>query len=73
MKTILKTNDPVLLNFAEALLKDAGIPAQVFDDSMSVMDGSLSILPRRLVVPDDQEELAREVLREGVGGDALEP
>ena len=73
MKTVLKTNDPVLLNFAEALLKDAGIGAAVFDDSMSVLDGSMVIIPRRLMVSDDDIEHARTVLREGVGGAALEP
>ena len=73
MKTILKTNDPVMLNFAETLLKDAGIGAVVFDDSMSVMDGSLGILPRRLVVSDDEEVQARKILRDGVGGAELEP
>ena len=73
MKTLLKTNDLVLLNFAEVLLKDAGIAAEVFDDSMSVMDGSLGILPRRLMVSDDDEESARAILRGGVGGAELEP
>jgi len=73
MKTILKTNDPVLLNYAEALLKDAGIGAAVFDDSMSIMDGSMVIIPRRLMVSDDDVERARELLRDGVGGAQLEP
>ena len=49
MRTLLKTNDIVLLDFAKALLRDAEIEAVVFDESMSVMDGSLGILPRRLM------------------------
>ena len=53
MRDVLKTNDAVLLNFAQALLADAGIEAIVFDGHMSVMDGSLGILPRRLMVADD--------------------
>jgi hypothetical protein len=73
MKTILKTNDPVLLNYAEALLKDAGIAAVVFDESMSIMDGSIGVLPRRLSVSDSDEERAREILRDGVGAAELEP
>jgi hypothetical protein len=73
VKTILKTNDPVLLNFAVALLKDAEIVAAVFDESMSILDGSIGVLPRRLMVSDDDEARAREVLRDGVGGAALEP
>ena len=73
MKTVLKTNDPVLLNYAETLLKDAGVMTAVFDDSMSIMDGSMVIIPRRLMVSDDDLEHARKILRDGVGGAALEP
>jgi hypothetical protein len=63
MRDVLKTNDPVLLSFAEALLSDAGIPSVVFDGNMSVMDGSLGILPRRLMVSEDDFVRARTVLR----------
>lgn len=73
MKTLLKTNDLVLLDYAQVLLKDAGIAFLVFDESMSVMDGSLGILPRRLVVSDGDEEPARGVLSDGVGEAMLEP
>lgn len=73
MKTILKTNDPVLLNYAQTLLNEAGIPAAVFDGEMSVLDGSMVIIPRRLMVSDDDVERSREILRDGVGGAALEP
>lgn len=73
MKTLLKTNDPVLLNYAETLLKEAGVTAVVFDGEMSVLDGSMVIIPRRLMVSDDDLEHAREIVRAGVGGAALEP
>jgi hypothetical protein len=73
VKTILKTNDPVLLSFAKSLLDDAGIGAAIFDDAMSVMDGSLGILPRRLVVSDEEEAAARALLKDGVGAAQLEP
>jgi hypothetical protein len=62
MRDVLKTNDPVLLNFAQAVLKDADIAAFVFDSHMSVMDGSLGILPRRLMVSDGDFERASAVL-----------
>jgi hypothetical protein len=62
MRDVLKTNDPVLLNFAEALLSDAGIESVVFDSHMSIMDGSLGILPRRLMVTDSDYERAKSVL-----------
>ena len=63
MRDVLKTNNPVLLNFAEALLSDAGIRAIVFDSHMSVMDGSIGILPRRLMVSDGDFDRASDVLK----------
>ena len=62
MRDVLKTTDPVLLNFAEAVLTDAGIDSVVFDSHMSIMDGSLGILPRRLMVIESDYERARTVL-----------
>jgi hypothetical protein len=63
VRAVLKTNDPVLLNFAEALLADAGIASTVFDTHMSVMDGSLGVLPRRLMVSDEDFDRASTVLK----------
>lgn len=73
MREILKTNNPVLLSYAEALLKDAAIEHAVFDSHMSIMDGSLGILPRRLMVEDEQFNRAHALLRAGLGAQALEP
>lgn len=66
MRDVLKTNDMVLLNFAEAVLSNAGIEAVVFDGHMSVMDGSLGILPRRLMVADEDHGRAMAVLSDAV-------
>lgn len=63
MRELLKTNDPVLLNFAQVLLGDAGMAAIVFDENMSVMDGSLGILPRRLMVADEEYDRALKLLK----------
>ncbi len=62
MRDVLKTNDPVLLNFAEAVLSDAGVNSVVFDSHMSIMDGSLGILPRRLMVTDSDFDRAKAIL-----------
>jgi len=67
MRAVLKTNDPVRLNFAEVLLADAGIKAVVFDAEMSIMDGNLGILPRRLMVSDEDSDRAVTLLRDGLG------
>lgn len=69
MREILKTNDPVLLSYAQSVLTDAGIAAVVFDQHMSIMDGSIGALPRRLMVPDDDLDAAQSILRDL----ALEP
>lgn len=70
MREVLKTNNPVLLNFAQVLLADAGIDAQVFDTHASVIDGSLGILPRRVMVPDAQQARAETILRDGLAAEA---
>jgi hypothetical protein len=64
MREVLKTNDPILLNFAQAVLKDAGIEAVIFDTHASIMDGSSGFLPRRLMVGDDDITQAQRVLKE---------
>jgi putative signal transducing protein len=65
MKEIFRTNNAVYLSFAQAVLKDAGIETLLFDAHMSVMDGSIGALPRRLmVVHDEQLERARQILAE---------
>jgi hypothetical protein len=66
MRDVLKSTDPVLLNFAETLLRNAGIDSVVFDGHMSIMDGSLGILPRRLMVIDSDYEHAMSVLAAAV-------
>jgi hypothetical protein len=45
----------------------------VLDQNMSVLDGSLGILPRRVVVPDDHVAAARRLLQEAGLGHELRP
>jgi hypothetical protein len=63
MKELLRTNNAVYLSYAQAILKEAGIEALIFDGHMSIMEGSIGALPRRLMVPDEDEITAREILR----------
>jgi Putative prokaryotic signal transducing protein len=62
MIELLRSNDPVVISFAEALLKDGGVEHQVVDRNMSIMEGSIGILPRRVLVASDQHEAARRIL-----------
>jgi hypothetical protein len=70
MREIFKTNNPVELNFAEVVLKDTGIPTVELDTHMSIMDGSMVIIPRRLMVADEDEVRARSVLNEALSSRA---
>jgi hypothetical protein len=64
VKEILRTNDVVLVSAVEALLTGAGIPHVILDRNMSVLEGSLGILPSRIVVDDDFSRPARRLLEE---------
>ncbi|MDO5633000.1 MAG: DUF2007 domain-containing protein [Paracoccus sp. (in: a-proteobacteria)] len=64
MIELLRTTDPVLLSHAQALLQAEDIPAFELDRHMSVLDGSIGILPRRLMVADRDAFMARAILRE---------
>ncbi len=71
MYEIIRANDAVVLSFAESLLRDAGISCLVADQSMSVLEGSLGMLPRRLLVESDRADEARALLRDAGLGDEL--
>lgn len=64
MGELLRSNDPVLLSFATSLLVERGIPHYVADGHMSLLEGSLGILARRLIVPDDDIAKARAILKD---------
>jgi len=65
---LLRTNDPVLLSYVSALLTEADVAFMVADSNMSVMEGSIGILPRRVLVDGDDLETARQILNEaGIG------
>ena len=73
MREIVRTNDAVLITAIEALLKGAGIRHMVLDQNMSVLDGSLGMLPRRIVVDEDYVAKARRLLTDAGLGHELRP
>jgi hypothetical protein len=64
MKELLRSNDPVKLSWLQALLSDAGIESVILDQHMSVLEGSLPLLQRRLAVIEEDYLPARRVLLE---------
>lgn len=70
MRPIVITTDPVLLSFAKTILADAEIEAVELDRHTSAIEGSLGVLPRRLVVSSAAWSAARDALVEaGIGDD----
>ena len=49
MKELLRSTDPTQIAFAEALLSGEGIAAFVLDVHTSILEGSIGILPRRIL------------------------
>lgn len=64
MRDLIRTNDPVLLNFVQTLLHDAGIEAAVFDGNMSTVQGTLGAILQRIAVPEERWADACRILRE---------
>ncbi|EHS53608.1 Protein of unknown function DUF2007 [Rhizobium sp. PDO1-076] len=62
MHEIIRSNDIVLLSFAESLMRDAGISVMIADQQMSILEGSLGMLQRRLLVDSDEVDQARRIL-----------
>ena len=64
MEELLKTNDIVLISFVEALLNDGNVDHLVLDQNMSVIEGSIGVIPRRILVDRDAMPRARILLEE---------
>jgi hypothetical protein len=73
MRELVRTNNAVLISAVQALLDGADIPHVVLDQYMSVLEGSLGVLPRRLLVSDDDLAEARQLLEEAGLGHELRP
>ena len=73
LRELIRTNDPVLVSAIEALLKGAEIPHMVVDGNMSVLEGSIGILPRRVLVEDQTIQSARQLLQDAGLGHELRP
>lgn len=73
MRELVRTNDAVLVSAVGALLDGAGIRYIVLDQNMSVLEGSIGILPRRILVATDDEAAARRLLTTAGLGHELRP
>ena len=74
MEELIRTNDPVLLSFAESLLKDAGLRAFIADSHMSILKGSAGFIMRRVLVNSDDFQEAVDLIRDaGLGHELRQP
>ncbi len=73
MAELVRTNNPGIISVIEGLLGGADIPYQVTDRNMSVLEGSISAIQVRILVRDDDEDEARELLTDAELEDWLRP
>ena len=62
MIELIRTNDPVLISFVEALLRDAELSFFIADQNMSVLEGSIGVLQKRIMVAEDDLAEARRLI-----------
>lgn len=71
MKELLRSNNSVLLSYVSALLEEAAVDFMVADMNMSVLEGSIGALPRRVLVESAALSRARRILTDAGIGDVL--
>jgi len=64
MIELLRSNDAVILSFAEALLRDAGTKCAVLDHHMSITESTVDALNQRLTIRIEGETHARALIAE---------
>lgn len=70
LRELIATNNLVTVSFVESLLKDASIDYLILDQNMSILEGSIGIIPRRIMVPDGLIRNARALLEDaGIGNE----
>jgi hypothetical protein len=62
MKQLMRTNNPASIAFAQALLQGEGIDCFELDVNMSMLEGSIGVFGRRVMVLDGDYDLAVRVL-----------
>jgi|TARA_Y100000992_G_C21228783_1_gene474344 hypothetical protein len=64
MKELFSTNDITQFVYAETILNSNDIVSFTLDENISVLEGSIGILPRRLMVLENDYEQALELLED---------
>lgn len=64
MKELLRSTDPTIMAFAQALLQGEDIDCFQMDVNMSILEGGIGIFPRRLMVHENDHDAALIVMRD---------
>ncbi len=73
MEELVRTNDPVLISAICALLTGDTIHHLVLDQNMSIIEGSVGVIPRRILVRQDDRIAARQLLIDaGLGHELID-
>ncbi len=59
----MRTTNPIDINYIEMLLNEAGIFVAVFDTNMSIVEGSIGLLPKRVMISDEDRDEVRRLLK----------
>lgn len=68
MKMLFETQDPVLISCMRDVLEQADIQSFVFDENISMMEGSIGAFQKRVMVIDDEYDEALKIYDEIIGG-----
>ena len=73
MIELVRTNDIVVISLIESLFREGEIEHLVLDQHMSVLEGSIGILPRRIMVLEERKIEARRLLTDAGLAEHLKP
>ncbi len=73
MKILMRTTNPTVISFVKHLLGEAGIMAFVMDENISILEGSIGIFPRRIMVGDDDLDDALKIIKKNDLEHELDP
>ena len=64
MIELMATNNIVTISYVESLLKDAEIDFLILDQNMSILEGSLGIIPKRIMVTEASLLTAKQLMQD---------
>ena len=64
MEVILETTEITPIPYVKMLLSSEGIKVFIFDQNMSMLEGSINVLPTRIMVASKDVKFAKAILSE---------